>query len=371
MQSPPSSHISAIEEHLVASILSAEAKRQYALGDVSTKELLPFINLLREISAAYVSHETGQRLPSPITSNTDAKAYALYYTPINAAKVLHLLNYVTPQSENLKVLDLGSGPGTASLALLSHFKGSVELTCIESSKEMRSAAKELVSTFRGRAQLSSLTFCESLGALKSDEKFDLIIAANVFAEMPDTEAQKSLDILAKAINETGYLMLIEPGQFNHTRRLMTLRDRITELYKTFAPIFPCLRNDRCPMLLESTSDWCHGTLEWQQPRLNAQIDDLLGFNKHRIKFSSFIFRNHGALLEGARVLTPPEKTRAGVEALICSKDLYGIARIPKRIRSAETTRPFEKARVYDRLIISPPFIGEAPEGVVVKRATQD
>jgi len=105
MPNPSSSYISSIEEHLVDSILSAEAKRQYGLGDVSTKELLPFVNLLREISAAYVSHETGQKLPSPISSNNAAKAYALYYTPVNAAKVAHLLNYVTIKSEKIRALD--------------------------------------------------------------------------------------------------------------------------------------------------------------------------------------------------------------------------------------------------------------------------
>jgi hypothetical protein len=118
------------------------------------------------------------------------------------------------------------------------------------------------------------------------------------------------------------------------------------------------------MLAQSATDWCHGTLEWEQPPLHRQLDQLLGFNKHRIKFSCFIFQDAAELGSGVRVLTPPEKGRSGVEALLCGQGIYGIGRIPKRLRS-ETTRAFEKAKVFDRLICSPPFCGDAPPGIVV------
>jgi hypothetical protein len=84
----------------------------------------------------------------------------------------------------------------------------------------------------------------------------------------------------------------------------------------------------------------------------------LEFNKHRIKFSGFIFKSGGALLEGIRVITPPRKTRAGIEALACSKDLYGIVRISKKDRSKpQDIKAFEKAKVFQRLECVPNLAG--------------
>jgi hypothetical protein len=121
------------------------------------------------------------------------------------------------------------------------------------------------------------------------------------------------------------------------------------------------------MLASSSTDWCHGTIEWRQPKLNAQFDDLLSFNKHRIKYSAFLFQRGGSLKDGVRVISAPSKERAGIETLLCGKDLYGIARIRKGARS-ELNRPLEKASVFDRLRVSSPCTGNLPEDVEVVAA---
>jgi hypothetical protein len=81
---------------------------------------------------------------------------------------------------------------------------------------------------------------------------------------------------------------------------------------------------------------------------------MLGFNKHRIKYSAFLFKRGGQLLDGARVLTPPKKERSGTEALVCGRDSYGVVRIAKGLRS-KNTRALERAQVFDRLIFSEPL----------------
>jgi SAM-dependent methyltransferase len=362
------SPLAQIEQHLVTSLLSPEARAQYALGDIGKKELMPYVEALRGISSAYVSHTSGTRLSSPIDSAVAAAAYALYYTPINAAKILHFTELFHCRTEPLRVLDLGCGPGTAGLALLASLKNQLALTCVERSTPMRTLAKQLLSSFPSAKPLGELVIRETLEGIPQ-ESFDIVIAANVFAELDDATAESTLGILARAVSTSGYLVLLEPGQLLHTRRLMALRDRVTTRYSGLTPIFPCLRGDTCPMLASSATDWCHGTLEWQQPPLHRQLDALLGFNKHRIKFSCFIFQEGAQLGDGVRVLTPPEKTRAGVEALICGEGIYGIGRIPKRLRS-ERTRAFEKAQVYDRLDCDPPFLGDAPDQVVIRNYSE-
>jgi SAM-dependent methyltransferase len=354
-----------IEQHLVRNILSSTAQSQYQTGHVATRELTPYIDSIRTISEQYVHHSVGTLLESPIRKERDALAYALYYSPINAAKMLHLLPKLELSSQRLSVLDVGCGPGTIALALLASLPNAIDFTCIESSYEMRSVATKLIRCWGSNHSLHSLSTKASLSELADDSTFDLVVAANVLAELSESDTTQYANLLARRVARGGHLVLIEPGQLAHTRRAMQIRDHLREHHPVLTPIFPCLRTDPCPMLQASQSDWCHGSLEWQQPSLHRQFDKLLGFNKHRIKFSSFIFKHGAEPLPGMRVLTPPEKTPRGVSGLVCGSELYGTVLISKRNRG-EATRAFEKARVFDRLIFDPPCIDEAPDSLVVR-----
>jgi hypothetical protein len=199
------------------------------------------------------------------------------------------------------------------------------------------------------------------------DTYDLVIAANVVAELDTTEGERTVRSLAEKTAPGGYLVIIEPGQQLHTRRLMHLRNALLGSMTEFAPLLPCLRRDPCPMLAYSETDWCHGTIEWRQPRLNAHLDDLLSFNKHRIKYSAFIFQRDGVTPSGIRVLTPPQKTRVGIETLVCGEQMYGVVRIRKGCRS-EKNRALEKASVFDRLIVSEPLTQDLGEDIVITKA---
>ena len=360
------SQIQQLEDYLAATLLSPAGAVQHHAGKVSKQELAPFLGEISAISASYVSHEVGSKLPSPIKSVRSAEAYALYYSVINAAKILHLLPSISFQKEEISVLDLGSGPGTAGLTLLTALERAIRLTCVESSGHMRQLAERLLSQYRGAGKLSNLSVIPALPS-KNADTYDLVIAANVLAELDTTEGDRTMRSLAERTAPGGYLVIIEPGQQLHTRRLMHLRNTLLESTTDLAPLFPCLRRDRCPMLAYSDTDWCHGTIEWRQPRLNAHLDNLLSFNKHRIKYSAFIFQRYGVTPSGIRVLTPPQKTRVGIETLVCGEEIYGVVRIRKGCRS-EKNRALEKASVFDRLIVSEPLTQDLREQISITKA---
>ena len=357
------STIAKLEDYLAKQLLSPQGYAQYGSGDVSKSELIPFVTELRKISQAYLAHEVGARLSSPINSTTAAEAYALYYTIINAAKIAHLLPLMSFNSSSISMLDVGCGPGTAALALLAAGSKSLDLTCVEHSGAMRSVAERLLSGWAGETEISGMRIKPSLNSI-SQGSFDLVVAGNMLAELEEEESVRTLRALISRVSVGGYLLLLEPGQQLHSRRLMALRNHVCVEYRDLVPQFPCLRDDACPMLASSSTDWCHGTIEWRQPKLNAQFDDLLSFNKHRIKYAAFLFQRGGSLKDGVRVLSAPSKERAGIETLLCGQDLYGIARIRKGARS-ELNRPLEKASVFDRLRISSPCTGNLPEDVEV------
>lgn len=352
-----------IENYLVSQILSPEGLSQYRAGKVSKSELNPFVVELEAISRCYVGHGVGEKLSSPIRSDRSAEAYALYYTILNAAKVLHVAPLLSDLPESISVLDFGCGPGTVGLALLSGLSKSFSLTCVEQSKPMQSVARRLLSGFAAEAHPLKLSIMDGLPQ-EVGERFDLVVAANALAELSDETAEDMVVRLVERVAENGYLLVIEPGQLPHTRRLMSLRDSVLLNHVEMVPQFPCTHRDLCPMLGSSVTDWCHGTLDWTQPRLHAQLDSLLSFNKHRIKYSAFLFRRGGVLKQGARLVTEPKKTRLGVETTLCAKGLYGLVRIRKGERS-DGNRALEKASVYDRLLFSELKVGDLPKDVVI------
>jgi ribosomal protein RSM22 (predicted rRNA methylase) len=353
---------STIEAHAARLILSEEGGRQYQSGDVGHKELAPYVSALQHLSSSYTGHTVGRRLSTAVSEEIEAAAYALYYLPINAAKVAPLLPLLDPLPTPFRVLDFGCGPATASLALLLQSNHPTDLTCVDSSPHMRAVAHRLLSDSAVRERLSNLTVTSTIPR----GEYDLIIASNVLAELDEGQESELIRAFLYQLAERGSLLLMEPGQQLHTRRLMSIRDRILHQRADITPLFPCHRRDSCPMLARSTEDWCHGTIEWQQPPLSRQLDKLLGFNKHRIKYSAFLFRQGADLRPGTRVLTPPHKGTRGIETLVCGHDLYGVVTIRKGSRS-EGTRALEKASVYDRLDIAPTVLQEIPSDIVIRK----
>ena len=106
--------LSELETILAQTFLSEQALIQFQRGAIARKELDPICKELMKLSQSYV---TGR--PEGVDTRA-ARAYALYYAPINFYKMLHLLPHtaIEPQGQGLKILDFGCGPATASLAAL-------------------------------------------------------------------------------------------------------------------------------------------------------------------------------------------------------------------------------------------------------------
>jgi hypothetical protein len=190
--------------------------------------------------------------------------------------------------------------------------------------------------------------------LKSDSKFDLILAANALNELTQEKTREVLNQFSASLNENGAILLLEPALQDITRSHMAHRDWMTQNHPELTVIFPCTRSDACPMLKSSKTDWCHGTMSWQRPRLTLQLDKLTEFNKHRIKYSAFIFQRGTKLVEGLRVLRPTEKNKHSYQIAACGQNFYGSLNLKRRDKT-EQNSCITKSEEYDRLITSKPI----------------
>jgi len=219
-------------------------------------------------------------------------------------------------ADNLNVLDFGAGPATASLALLREDK-KVNLSIYDKSLEMLAVAEKLLKAERQVYRV----YHDSRQAL--DKKYDLIMVANALNEFSSEEEDIFIKNIDKSLSENGILLLLEPALKVTSRRLMNFRNKFLSFYK-YQILYPCTHCQACQML-KSLDDWCHASLEGLNSRLVKQIDEITGYNKHRLKYAALIFKKTSPLGKSHdyRIVTLPNKDRRGVEMTLCGTDFYG------------------------------------------------
>lgn len=259
------------------------------------------------------------------------RAYVHYYLPVNAEKVSRVLKELdayAPDRPAPRVLDFGCGPGTAAIAAILH-RPVADLVLVDVVDEALDDAR---------------FFCKELGVTPRtlhevpDEKFDLILAANVFAE--------HLASLEEHLAEGGYLVVIEPALQTTTRKLGEWRDEMVR--RGFRVSAPCVGQAKCPML-ERTDLWCHMDIPWPRPATVNEIDQRLGLNKESLKYSYAVITKGGRTLADlggeVRVVSNLHKEKGKAWAWVCGKSgPLCRAEVLTRHRSEETAAFFRADR---------------------------
>ena len=249
-------------------------------------------------------------------------AYLSYFLPVNAAKVQSILEELPesdvrgPQAQAdapLRVLDVGSGPGTASLAVLDwmqrpyHRQRRIEVTAVDSVRAALDEAQGLWNAYcridapehaRLHCVHSNLERNAWLRCLDDSYPYHVIIIANTLNELyrgshdPVQRQVQLIQALLGRLHPNGALIVIEPALRETTRHLHRLRDRLLALHACTV-YSPCLHEQSCPALVKE-DDWCHEERPWITPPWIAAIDKEVGFIKDALKFSYGIFRKDGA-----------------------------------------------------------------------------
>ncbi len=268
--------------------------------------------------------------------------YLLYFVPTNFLKVQFCLDEINAKEmfkglSTIKIADVGSGPGTASLACADYWRSSadqkLEITAIDQNTHALHDAKHIFPDFAGanaslHTVFSNLHSKNMSSALRG--KYNVIIAANFLSEFKDVGRQEEAlrVILERHLEENGVLIVVEPALRHTSRDLMKLRDRTLESNEPGSGPFvlaPCLHVNPCPMLSASHRDWCHMYLEWERPELIQKIDMMIGNRKDYLKFSYLIFSNQPAVRTNAevcnvwRVVSSPMNSKGKAEILLCNE----------------------------------------------------
>jgi SAM-dependent methyltransferase len=244
-------------------------------------------------------HELHQRFTSERPLNRDApvkpyfrhakfrSSYLLYFLPIHASKFFVLFDRHPAAIEAMKtdwkrkkvlrIADLGSGPGTASIALLLYLLehdpeafdfGPVELHWFDREKavfgdgrKLIEALEEKFESVRGRVSLTTypVNIARSLDTLKTLD-WNLILSGNVLNELLQRDRDFALRMFRMIYPRVqgGGLVFVEPATKPASQQISKLRDLMlaTELLPKQRGIWgPCIHHQPCP--LKESRDWCH------------------------------------------------------------------------------------------------------------------
>jgi ribosomal protein RSM22 (predicted rRNA methylase) len=293
-------------------------------------------------------------LPSDYLNDTGfAAAYLWYFLPVNAAKVRVLLDELPMDVDlaekaggELSVLDLGSGPGTAGLAVLDWMvqkAGKDTNLHVVSVDRSQTAIRNSVRLWEGYcreagAGQARLKTCVGnlektqrglvWNALREASPYDLIIIANclneLYGESADPVSQRTELVggLLPLLKPHGTIMIIEPALQQISRELHQLRDRLLQS-KLCTVYSPCLHEQSCPALVHP-DDWCHEERPWVPSAAIQAIDREVGFIKDALKFSYLLLRKDGRTIVGRqpdvyRVVSELREFKGEKRAWLCNE----------------------------------------------------
>src|SRR4030095_5503640 len=305
-----------LKRYLKQTFYATTRREVFSERDFGPKDLRLFAQGAKSLSDLFTS-ERKDLAANYLNDKKYRAGYLLYFLPLNFCKAQSILEKLPSSFFNrpkVKILDLGCGPGTFSLALIDHLiqrktpgkkdRTEIEILALDQNyhvlKDAQILHEEMVEALKNkgyslRVNLAVRTFDLRRGkpdTLLKNDQFDLIVASNFLNEWVSSSSQEKAKFLEKIyqrhLPSEGFLILMEPGFQRSTRDLMALRDLILSR-KGLNVFAPCLHQRECPMLAATDRDWCHFYIQWDQPPFMKELDRLLKNKNEFLKLSYMIF----------------------------------------------------------------------------------
>lgn len=270
-----------------------------------------------ELSRRAARISEGYRANTPsrtiIADTVDAAIYALMRLPATAAAVEAVLDALAERAPDFvpkSVLDIGAGPGTASLIAADRWPGAALTLCDNHPQFLTLAQRLLAET--GMIARFCATDLERCSVTESAA--ELVIASYTLTEIDDGPYRRVAEHLWNLT--AGLLVVIEPGRPRDYRRLMELRSWAIGQGAHVAA--PCPHETDCPLVDE---DWCHFSVRLPRSRAHKRLKSAaLGYEDE--KFSYLILARPDVALTPPlpRVLARPDVKKHETRFKLCEAD---------------------------------------------------
>lgn len=277
------------------------------------------------------------RIGGASSKNMDFDSYLAARLPATfaATKVcLEDLSEIVPDFAPRSILDVGSGPGTASWAAAEVWCEIAEYAMLDNNQNFLNLAKELVTASENESLRATKFITGDARKLPIELKADLVVAAYTFAELADQHVQAATQNLWNAA--TQILIIVEPGSKHGFTRIAEARK--TLIAQGADIIGPCGHKAGCPM---AQSDWCHFSVRLNRTR--AHLHAKLAHVPFEDEPYSYVIASRTAhATNGHRILSRPIETKPARAFKLCTPEGIVIKTIATRDKAAyKSTRKLE------------------------------
>jgi hypothetical protein len=275
-------------------------------------------------------------------------AYLLYFVPTGVATVLsvlrsaHLFQPPPEPGSTVRILDLGAGPLTASLAVALALPPGVHLdvVAVDGAQPILEDGRSLIQAIRPgtTVQLVAGNLRDGRTLKAAGQGFDVVLMANILNEWEvggrkqQSPAEFVSKVLAERLAPGGVGVLVEPGTRNASHHLIEVREHLLAEESELSILAPCMGGGTCP-LAGSTRDWCHSEQTWTRPPLVTALDEAIGHRRNSLKFSYLVLADRPVPVRAAgtfRIIGGPMRAAGQFRRYLCGPDGRVVATWPER-----------------------------------------
>ncbi|MCS7024928.1 MAG: small ribosomal subunit Rsm22 family protein [Bryobacteraceae bacterium] len=283
-------------------------KLESLLSDASPAELGRAVEVL---SQHYRQHKPTQT--AALAPGLRAKAYLATRFAATFAAIRNVLQHVPSEPPPTSVLDLGAGPGTASLAALETFPHISRITLFERDADFRTLGSE----FLPHADWRNDDFTQV-----RLPPHDLVIAAWSLGETPNP-LDAALEAWRAALQA---LVILAPGTPAAFAEVRQIRKRLIEAGAYLAA--PCPAAGECPM---PAGDWCHFRQRVERSSLHRRAKKgALPYEDE--KFSYLVFCRYPVPRPAGRIVRHPQHRPDNIKLTVCLGDRITEIHVTRRSR---------------------------------------
>lgn len=264
---------------------------------------------------------SSEQPPAGFGSPAEAISYVATRMPATFAAVEAVLSHV-PLEDIASVLDLGAGPGTATLAASLRWPKCAHLHLIEGDAFMSGLSQQLLKNIPEMAPQKLSFQHANLLNMSLKDPYDLVLLSYVLNELSPGDQER---VLKQAWEKsTRGVVIVMPGTPNGYQQLMVLRDLLIDSDAFI--VAPCPHHDACPLV---NDDWCHFSTRLSRSSIHRSIKDV-SLSYEDEKFSYIVALREPTPRSSARIIRKPLKRSGHVTLDLCAKEGQKRQTISKR-----------------------------------------
>ena len=269
-------------------------------GEEALEKITPSVAKLSDL---FTVDRPEKKFPDYFSDNELLSAYGLFFLPQSFVRTTYALRFITEArqwkapSTPLRILDLGSGPGSCGIACAHYFKQlgvpALELNALDHSATALAALEPFAEAVLGnKCHVKTRIGDAHRTDTWPEGPFDIIIAGFVLNEMKSLNQSALvawIESMKDRLTPDGLILILEPALKVTSQRLQKLSDEIAA-HEIVARIGPELDAHPCPQLADGVH-WSHEVRHWQIPSNTEFINRKLHRDLRDVRFTFAAFSN--------------------------------------------------------------------------------